>query len=355
MRSTLSQTRVCCGGRPQPSWPMRVLFVVAMMWSAVVTADPIEVFFLVSKPTTDYLDVLNTVKQELGEKFPNKYKYRVEFVSEARTPDSIASQLITSADLIVTIGTAAADSAYRYKALESKALQSKALQSKAPQPKSGAPVISVLITDSSFIALAKKHFGSVDQAFASQLSSICIDQPTSRSIHLAKLLLPKATKAGVMLGHSSAMLKEKLTGSINTVGMESEFVTVGAKDNPIAKIEPLMRKIDLFIPVPDSRLMNIATAKWILHLSYRHKVPVIAFSRTYVKAGALAAIYSSPQNVAMQAVEWITDDAMTAAEIGQAHPPEYYSIHFNYSVAASLDVPIKTEQFYRQRLQGGNK
>ena len=345
MRSTLSQNRACRGGRPQPSWPMPVLFVVAMMWSAVVTANPIEVFFLVSKPTTDYLNVLTTVQQELREKYPNKYKYRIEFVSEALTTDSIVSQLITSADLVVTIGTAAADSAYRYKALESK----------ASQPKSGAPVISVLITDSSFTSLAKKHFGSVDQAFASQLSSICIDQPTSRSIHLAKLLLPKANKAGVMLGHSSAMLKGKLTGSINAAGMESEFVTVGAKDNPIAKIEPLMRNIDVFIPVPDSRLMNIATAKWILHLSYRHKVPVIAFSRTYVKAGALAAIYSSPQNVAMQAVEWIADDAMTAAEIGQAHLPEYYSMHFNYSVAASLDVPIKSEQFYRQRLQGGNK
>ena len=343
MSSTLSNNRAYRGGRPQSRWSIRVLFVLTMTCAAAVTADPIEVFFLVSKPTADYLDVLTTVQEELKEKFPNKYKYQIEFVSETAVQDSIAPQMMTAADLVVPIGTAAADSAYEYKAA----------QLPVAQANPGVPVVSVLITDSSFSSLANKHFGSVDRAFARQVSSICIDQPTSRSINLAKLLLPKAKKAGVMLGHSSATLKEKLPGSIHAAGMESEFVIVGAKDNPIAKIEPLMRNIDVFIPVPDSRLMNIATAKWILHLSYRHKVPVIAFSRTYVKAGALAAIYSSPQNVAMQAVKWIADYATDTGEVGQAHPPEYYSMHFNYSVAASLDVPIKTEQFYRQRLQGG--
>ena len=137
--------------------------------------------------------------------------------------------------------------------------------------------------------------------------------------------------------------------------MTPEFVTIDAKDNPITKIEPVIRNTDVFIPVPDSRLINIATAKWILHLSYRHKVPVIAFSRTYVKAGALAAIYSSPDNVAMQAVELLAGAAMEGSKTGQAYPPKYYSIHFNYSVAASLNVPIKSEQHYREQLREGAK
>ncbi len=335
MRSTLSQKKAYRGGRPQSGWSMRVLFVVAIMSGGVVAADPVEVFFLVSKPTTDYLEVLTTVQEELEEEFPDKYGYTIEFVSEQSAVESVASLPMATADVFVTIGTAAADRAYQYKL--------------------GVPIISVLITDSSFTALAIKHFGSVDRAFARQVSSICIDQPTSRSIRLAKLLLPRAKKAGVMLGPSSVERQEKLAESISAAGMAPEFVTVGAKDNPIAKIEPLMRNTDVFIPVPDSRLINIATAKWILQLSYRHKVPVIAFSRTYVKAGALAAIYSSPQNVALQAAEWIADTVMVTAKEGQAYPPKYYSMHFNYSVASSLDVAIENEQFYLERLQGGSK
>lgn len=314
---------------------MWVLFVVAIMSGSVVAADPLEVFFLASKPTADYLEVLATVQKELEQEFPDKYGYTVEFVSDQSAVDLVASPPMATADLFVTIGTAAADRAYQYKL--------------------GVPIISVLITDSSFTALATKHFGSVDRAFARQVSSICIDQPTSRSIRLAKLLLPGAKKAGVMLGASSVEQQEKLAESISAAGMTAEFVTVGARDNPIAKIEPLMRNADVFIPVPDSRLINIATAKWILQLSYRHKVPVIAFSRTYVKAGALAAIYSSPENVALQTAEWIADTAMVAAKEGQAYHPKYYSMHFNYSVASSLDVAVENEQFYLERLQGGSK
>ena len=74
-----------------------------------------------------------------------------------------------------------------------------------------------------------------------------------------------------------------------------------------------------------------------------------------MKAGALAAIYSSPQNVALQAAEWIADTVMVTAKEGQAYPPKYYSMHFNYSVASSLDVAIENEQFYLERLQGGSK
>ena len=338
MRITLPQNKAYPRGRSNSGWSIYVLFAVTMLCSAIAVAEPVDLFFLVSKPTTDYVDVLTTVQEELNKQFPEKYRYTVEFVSEHR--DSQPAVMLPTADLIVTIGTAAADSAYQYQAHQSKL---------------GAPIISVLITDSSFVALASKYFGSLDQAFAQQVSAICIDQPTSRSIRLAKLLLPEAKKVGVMLGHSSVEQQQDLAESISDLGMTSEFVTVGSKDNPITKIEPVIGVVDVFIPVPDSRLINLATAKWILHLSYRHKVPVIAFSRTYVRAGALAAIYSSPQNVAVQTVEWIADADLVGGKQGHAYQPKYYSMHFNYSVAASLDVVIKDEQFYLEQLQSGNR
>lgn len=340
MRATLSQNKACHGSRPKPGWLVGVLFTLTIMCSFAANADPINVFFLLSKPTADYLDVLSTVQRELTEKFPDKYNYTLEFVSAPSSANPTAS-----ADLIVTIGTAAAERAYEYKTL----------QSRAPKLKPETPVISVLITDSSFGALARQYFGSVEQAFARQVSSICIGQPTSRSIQLAKLLLPRATKAGLMLGPSSTDKQQELAKVTSDESMTAEFVTISANDNPINKIEPVMRGNDVFIPVPDSRLINLATAKWILHLSYRHKVPVIAFSRTYVRAGALAAIYSSPQNVAEQAVEWITDADLVGGSIGQSYGPKYYSMHFNYSVAASLNVVVEKEQFYRDQMQAGNR
>jgi len=312
--------------RPKPAWLIAILFAVAMIFSTGVAADPVKLLFFVSKPTKDYLEVLHTIQQDLDDKFPSKYHAAVQFVSDQTAYDN----QIAAANLIVTIGTAAADTAYQYKP--------------------NVPIISVLITDSSFASMASKHYGSIDQALANRVSAICIDQPTSRSIDLAKLLLPGAKKLGMMLGPSSTNLQPELTTMISDKGMNSEFVVIAPSDNPIVKIEPVMRESDIFIPVPDNRLINIATAKWILHLSYRHKVPVIAFSRSYLSAGALAAIYSSPENVATQTSEWIADRATSPSGTGGAYQPKYFSIHFNYSVAASLNIPLKTEQFYRERL-----
>ena len=318
--------------RPRLGWLSCVLFAVSMLCVFDTSADTRNLLFFVSKPATDYLEVLNTVKQGLEEQFPGQYHTTVEFISRDKSSAGEIQGEIESADLIVTIGTAAADTAYQY------------------QP--NVPILSALITESSFIALAGKYYGSVEQALARRVSSISIDQPTSRSARLAKLLLPAAKKVGVMLGPSAVGRQTELTDIISAAGMQPQFVRIGARDNPIHKIEPVLRDSDVFIPVPDSRLINLATAKWILHLSYRHKVPVIAFSRTYLKAGALAAIYSSPENVAMQTLELIAETAESPDRAGRAYTPKYYSIHFNYSVAATLNVPLRKEKFYRQRLGG---
>ena len=100
---------------------------------------------------------------------------RLEFVSRQNDSDLQPE----SNDLIVTIGTAAADTAYRQIA-NSQDLS--------------LPILSVLITESSFSALAKRYFGSDEGAFVRHISSVFIDQPVDRSIRLAKLLLPAAKK-----------------------------------------------------------------------------------------------------------------------------------------------------------------
>ena len=322
--------------RGQPGKTRLVSVVVALLLmtlSLKVNADPLRLLFLISKPSADYVAVMDTVRRGLEKTLPGQFKVSVEFVSRQNDSDLQPE----SNDLIVTIGTAAADTAYRQIA-NSQDLS--------------LPILSVLITESSFSALAKRYFGSDEGAFVRHISSVFIDQPVDRSIRLAKLLLPAAKKTSVMLGPSSAGQQARIAKIIDKTGMESEFVSIGASDNPIHKIEPALSRSDVFIPVPDSRLINLATAKWILHLSYRHKVPVITFSRTYLRAGALAAVFSSPDNVAKQTLELVSQIILSPEHQGRAYEPEYYSIHFNYSVAASLKVPLREEQFYRQRLDG---
>ena len=282
-----------------------------------------HILFVASKPSADYVEVLESVRRQLEIENPQGYVFNVRF----RSSELNLETDLAAADFVVTVGTAAADIAFSSK------------------PK--VPIISVLITENAFSVLAEKHYGSIEAAFAAQVSSICLDQPVTRSIQLAKLLVPGSSGVGMMLGPASVHRQAELSKYITGSGLQSQFVSISAKDNPIHKIEPVLSRSDVFIPISDSRLINIATAKWILHLSYRHKVPVIAFSKSYLKAGALAAIYSTPADVAQDTAEWLIKFKSEA--VGDLHKPAHYSLDFNQSVAANLKIKLETEQFYRDQ------
>jgi putative tryptophan/tyrosine transport system substrate-binding protein len=75
---------------------------------------------------------------------------------------------------------------------------------------------------------------------------------------------------------------------------------------------------------------------------------IIAFSKSYLKAGALAAIYSSPVDVARDTVDWFANPR--ASTVGGLYKPTHYSLNFNKSVAANLQIELKPDQFYRDHL-----
>ena len=299
------------------------LFLLIFACSYAFADKKTNILFVASKSTTDYVEVLNSVKRQLVTENPQGYEFNTSF----RPSGSDLKTDLSAADFIVTVGTTAADTVFSLK------------------PK--VPIVSVLITENAFSVLTEKHYGSIKDAFAAQVSSICLDQPVTRSIQLAKLLVPGSSGVGVMLGPASVHRQPELSKYISQSGLQPQFVSIGAKDNPIHKIEPVLSRSDVFIPIPDSRLINIATAKWILHLSYRYKVPVIAFSKSYLKAGALAAIYSSPADVARDAADWLIKPR--SETVGNLYKPVHYSLDFNKSVAANLKIKLEKEQFYRDQ------
>ena len=300
-----------------------LLFGVCNLAFSQSATVPDQVTFVVSRTSEAYSKVVAMTKAELS---TGNYN----FSTVRQDANNEIDKAIASADIIVTVGAGAAAE-----------IMGRNLKTR---------LITSLITDSAFTSLAKKYYGSTNAAFAAGVSVICLDQPVKRSIRLAKMLIPEATDAGLMLGPSSYGKMEEFSSQINEAGMASTMVKFSAAENPILAIEPVLKKSDVFIPVPDSRLINIATAKWILQLSYRYRVPVIAYSMAYLNGGALAAIYSSPENVGRQTADLISRGKLFL-NVGGRHIPAYFSIEFNSSVAGYLDVDLKPKQFYLDRLK----
>lgn len=275
-------------------------------------ASHTHALFVLSKDSASYTNVVDLI---VADWVKNNNRYTIVLKEEQRKLEN----MLDKTDIVISLGTGAAETVFRK---ESK-----------------KPHIATLITQSSFDSLVKQYFGSQSVALKAGVSPIVLDQPFERKIALAKKLLPKASQVGVMLG---AATKAKITNysqSIIDREMNPQTLVIDANKNPIRQLDPIIKQSDVFIPIADSHLINVTTAKWILQLSYRYRVPVIGYSSNFVDAGALASVYSSAEGVAKQTIE-LLDAIFKADYIHSIHQPKYCTVKFNTNVAWYLSLQI---------------
>nr|HPR06509.1 ABC transporter substrate binding protein [Denitromonas sp.] len=73
--------------------------------------------------------------------------------------------------------------------------------------------------------------------------------------------------------------------------------------------------------------------------AYRHRSPVIGFSPAYVRAGAVMAVYSSPEQMGQQAAEMAVQ-SLLGNPLPEARHPAYFSVSVNPHVARSLSIDL---------------
>jgi len=270
--------------------------------------------FVLSKDSASYTHVVDLIITE----WAKNNQYAIVLKEEQNKLEI----MLDKTDIVISLGTSAAEAVFKNK--------------------SKKPHIVTLITESSFDSLAKQYFGTEAVALAAGISPILLDQPFERKIALAKKLLPKVSRVGVMLGSAT---KEKITIYNNSIidrKMRPQTLVIDAGKNPIRQLDPIIKQSDVFIPVADSHLINVTTAKWILQLSYRYRVPVIGYSSNFVDAGALASVYSSAEGVAKQTLELLSS-VFHKDYTHAVHQPKFCTVKFNTNVAWYLNLTIPDE------------
>jgi ABC-type uncharacterized transport system substrate-binding protein len=107
---------------------------------------------------------------------------------------------------------------------------------------------------------------------------------------------------------------------------------------------------DALLVLPDQNVYNSGTIRNILLASYRKQVPLIGISQSYVKAGALCAIYSTPIQIATQAAEVIRQFGDTG-KLPPSQYPNEFEVSVNKQVARSLDLLIKDADQLRDEIR----
>ncbi len=209
------------------------------------------------------------------------------------------------------------------------------------------PVLSLLIPKLAFDLILKKNIRKEKRYL---FSSIYIDQPVNRQIRLINQLSDSFRKIGVLYGKNSYSRKKEITTSVKKAGLDVKNITVLERTELISETRHLSENSDLLLAIPDNTIYNRRSIKGILLTTYRNKIPVIGFSRAYVKAGALAAVYSSPDNISQQAIELINHNTRYSYISAGRYHPKYFEVEINAKVARSLSINLQSKDTLLEKL-----
>lgn len=193
------------------------------------------------------------------------------------------------------------------------------------------PILNVLVPHAGFEKLQRSP--------SATYSTIFMDQPAQRQLALINAALPNATSIGVLYDSSSVELdalrkqSKVMMFDLNQHKVDQQHPLAGA-------LIDLLQVSDVLLVLPESNIYRADTIRNILLETYRAKVPMVGLSASYVRAGALCAIYSTPKQIAYQAAEAIESFANTGRLPAPQHTKEF-EISVNNQVARSLGIPIK--------------
>jgi ABC-type uncharacterized transport system substrate-binding protein len=233
-------------------------------------------------------------------------------------------KLLESTNLVVAIGVDAANTA---------------IQTADP----GTPILCVLIPKVAFEALTG---GKKENR---KITAIFLDTPPGRQLELIRQLLPQAKRVGAVLGNFSVKEKESLRIAARDKGLFLQAELAQRDTELYAVLKSVLAEADVFLAVPDPVVINAATAQNVLITAFKSQVPVIGYSANYVKAGALAAVFSTPLQIGQEAGQMINNYQRTN-NLPLAKTPRYFSVGVNAAVLRSFGLPAVDVRLIEQRL-----
>lgn len=175
-------------------------------------------------------------------------------------------------------------------------------------------------------------------------AAVITDQPLQRLISPVSPLLKHRYKKDILLTISSDnthVLDESKKLNVDNL----KTVAIPATENPAKKIGPHLYKAGALIATNDKHIWTGENARWMLYQAYRNNVSVVGYSKKFLKAGALIAIYSTIEQIAFttaQQIEyWYTHQKLKRNGVIYSN----YNIEYNKKIARTLKIQVPENKF----------
>jgi ABC-type uncharacterized transport system substrate-binding protein len=278
-----------------------ISFITLGMMVFVSQADALQVTILMSEDNDAYHEFADSF---ISESQRNKLSLEIQQTNS----------LPSKSDLIIAVG----------------------LNSAIIASASRLPVLCVFISKAGFRKIVR---GLPVNREKNTFSAIYLDQPINRQVAMVAAALPEIKSIGLLYSYLSPDL-ENYRKAIIEKGFALREKKLESADSLYRDLDSLLEKSNVLLAIPDTEVYNSLTMRNILMTTYRRRVPVVGFSSAYVKAGALCAVFSTPSQIAVQAVS-LTGQFIDTPLLPVAQYPAEFYVMFNQQVARSLGISIK--------------
>ncbi|MDT8404224.1 ABC transporter substrate-binding protein [Sulfuriflexus sp.] len=164
---------------------------------------------------------------------------------------------------------------------------------------------------------------------------IFLGQMPERQLALARVVMGKKSRVGLVVGDNSHAEAMALQQAATTRNIQLVMQRVSAAETVIDDIKQVLKGSDIYLALYDTNIINRHNAKWLLYMAYKMKKPVIGFSASYTRAGAVASIFSTPEQIGRQSGEWLLD-MLAKKTVSHTQYPKYFTITTNPNIQRIL-------------------
>jgi len=221
----------------------------------------------------------------------------------------------------------------------------------AAQQKFPGQVLAALIPQAAYEAIIEAMPAEISQRW----SALVLDQPWARQLALARKVLPKAAKLGLVYSNDSGGDLAGMRVAASRQNMTLDARLLKAESELFPTLRQMLGGVDAMWAVPDAQVINRSTLQGYLLSAYRANVPVIAYSQALVEAGALAGVFSTPEDVGLDLADLLSPLSQgRMASMPRLTYPRRFSFKINHSVARSLGLVIPDEEQLRRQLESAS-
>lgn len=194
------------------------------------------------------------------------------------------------------------------------------------------PILASMVSQDQFEQLCATLPGA-------PIYGLVLDQPAERQIATIKAALPDWKRIALITSADSTLHALRLADAAQAANLAPSIEIITSEQRLFGAMQGLLQPPAVLVLLPDRSLYNSHTIQNVLLTTYRYRSPVLGLSSAYSRAGALLAVFSTPEQIARQSVELVRE-LLDTGNLPRTSSPAYFEIAVNRAVARSLGIQV---------------